>query len=256
MTTHVDASDVAWGVVSKELATTGYWTQEEKEYSINVRELMAILFALQLHAQRFQNTTIRIFTDNITALKYVTKSGGTSSILLQDLAVRIQNICNKFRLLIQYQHIPGVQNIQADYLSRQQIPNPLYEAMLPRHQFNKLQKMWGPLQIDAFASRANHQLSTFWSLRPDPQSVQIDAFSQTWLKKGMYLFPPWKFIPQVIQRIKQQKIEDAVLVTPNWPTQHWFPMLLRMQQLATPMILKAQKWQLIAWRLSGKRGRT
>ncbi|KAG1406846.1 hypothetical protein G6F60_002626 [Rhizopus arrhizus] len=52
ITIHVDASDIAWGVASPELETMGYWTNEEKGHSINVRELSAILFAIQLHAKK------------------------------------------------------------------------------------------------------------------------------------------------------------------------------------------------------------
>ncbi|KAG1370665.1 hypothetical protein G6F61_011843 [Rhizopus arrhizus] len=60
ITIHVDASDIAWGVASPELETMGYWTEEEKAQSINVRELSAIYFALQLHARKryvFTTTT-------------------------------------------------------------------------------------------------------------------------------------------------------------------------------------------------------
>ncbi|KAG1261902.1 hypothetical protein G6F68_006358 [Rhizopus microsporus] len=65
LTIHVNASDIAWGVVSKELATTGYWTQEEKEYSISVRELMAICFKIRHKIWRhFFNTLARPRSSN------------------------------------------------------------------------------------------------------------------------------------------------------------------------------------------------
>ncbi|KAG1277774.1 hypothetical protein G6F66_012209 [Rhizopus arrhizus] len=105
--------------------TMGYWTNEEKGHSINVRELLAILFAIQLHAKKYKNSSIRLYTDNMTALKFVTKTGGTSSPLLQDLAVKIQDICNQYKLKVEYHHIPGVNNIQADQLSRQRMESPL-----------------------------------------------------------------------------------------------------------------------------------
>ncbi|OAD71791.1 hypothetical protein PHYBLDRAFT_72725 [Phycomyces blakesleeanus NRRL 1555(-)] len=70
---HVDALDSGWGVTSSMVETAGYWTDEEKEMSINVRELKMILFALQLHAQKYKNCIIQIFSDNTTALKYAKK---------------------------------------------------------------------------------------------------------------------------------------------------------------------------------------
>lgn len=233
---HVDASNSGWGVASNHVNTAGLWKEDEQLQSINVRELRTILFALQLHVPKFRGSAIKIYTDNITALKYVTKSGGTSSPILQGLALEIQELCNQYQLQIEYQHIPGIQNIQADRLSRlyQQKQQPLYEAQLTKKLFNQLQQQWGRRTIDAFANRTNTQLPTFWSLHPDPLVHQQDAFQQTWTKKGMYLFPPWKFIPAVIHTIYQQKIKEAVLITPYWPTQFWFPMLTQMKQVSPP----------------------
>lgn len=67
---HVDASNTGWGVSSPMVTTAGFWTNEEIQQSINVRELKTILFAIQLHAKNCENSTIKIFSDNITALKY------------------------------------------------------------------------------------------------------------------------------------------------------------------------------------------
>ncbi|KAG1630100.1 hypothetical protein G6F44_011435 [Rhizopus delemar] len=98
LTIHVDASNTGWGVKSNVMETSGFWTEEEKETSINVRELQTIYFALKLHARNAKNSTIHIFSDNKTALKYVTKAGGTASYLLQSLALQIQDITNMFNL--------------------------------------------------------------------------------------------------------------------------------------------------------------
>ncbi|EIE89496.1 hypothetical protein RO3G_14207 [Rhizopus delemar RA 99-880] len=70
LTIHVDASNTGWGVKSNVMETSGFWTEEEKETSINVRELQTIYFALKLHARNAKNSTIHIFSDNKTALKY------------------------------------------------------------------------------------------------------------------------------------------------------------------------------------------
>ncbi|KAG1468015.1 hypothetical protein G6F56_004081 [Rhizopus delemar] len=93
-TIYVDASDTGWGVASTSIKTSGYWTEEECETSINVRELKTIWFALRLHAEKFHDSTIKFLSDNRTAIKYVTKAGGTSSVLLQELAIKIQELCN------------------------------------------------------------------------------------------------------------------------------------------------------------------
>jgi hypothetical protein len=101
------------------IQATGAWTAEEQTLFINAREHTTIYFALKIHARQFPNSHIKLFTNNMTALKYSSKSGGTASKVLQDLAVQIQEICNRYHLEVEYEHIPGRENIQADWLSRQ-----------------------------------------------------------------------------------------------------------------------------------------
>lgn len=48
----------------------------------------------------------------------------TTSIFPQDLAIQIQQVCNKHWVIVIYQHIPGVLNAKADKLSR--IKKPIY----------------------------------------------------------------------------------------------------------------------------------
>lgn len=250
ITIHTDSSETGWGVSSPLMETYGFWTEEEKRWSINVRELLAIFFALKLHGPRFQNKTLRIFTDNRTSIKYTTKEGGTASPILQDTAVRIQEICNQYHLTVIYQHIQGVKNVEADRLSRQKIP--LYERALPSWIFKELQQSWGPLTLDTFATRQNKKVRKYYSYLPDPEAIAIDAFQQRWPKTGSYCYPPWKLIPRVLELIKAQKLKQVVLVTPWWPSQFWYPMILQMRHLAAPVTYQHQSVHLVAWRLSGR----
>lgn len=120
---YTDSSETGWGIASKFIMKThGYWTEEEKQWFINVRELMAIYFALKLHAPNFRDKTIKIFTDNTTSIKYTTKAGGTASLLLQEIAIKIQELCYKFGIEVYYQHVKGILNTEADTLSKKQVP--------------------------------------------------------------------------------------------------------------------------------------
>ncbi|KAG1142990.1 hypothetical protein G6F37_012541 [Rhizopus arrhizus] len=220
ITITTDSSDTGWGVNSNFIQTYGFWTAAEKTLSINVRELMGIYFALKLHGPNFRNCTIKVLTDNKTSIKYTTKAGGTASVHLQDYAVKIQDLCNMYNLNVIYQHIKGVDNVEADQLSRTK--KPLYESTIPKRFFRTIQSLWGPLDIDMFASRQNTQLPRYWSLRPDPQAMATDAFLQQWPMIGLYAYPPWKLIPPVLRLIKKKRIRRIVLVTPWWPTQFWF----------------------------------
>ncbi|KAG1238647.1 hypothetical protein G6F68_000446 [Rhizopus microsporus] len=132
VTIHVDASDV--------VKRYGFWNKNEKQMSINVRELMAIWFALQAHAQRFRDQTIHIYSDNRTALKYAAKAGRTASSTLQLIALEIQDICNQHNLTVIYQHIPGVMNTEADALSR--MSQLFHNYSLPRWVVKQISQEW------------------------------------------------------------------------------------------------------------------
>lgn len=129
LTVYVDASDTGWGVASRMLKTSGFWTKKESELSINTRELMTIRFALQLHKERYRNCNILVYSDNKTAIKYASKFRGTASALLQQLALDIQEICNEYNITLRVQHIAGIKNTTADRLSRQKPP--VHEWTLP-----------------------------------------------------------------------------------------------------------------------------
>jgi 16S rRNA C967 or C1407 C5-methylase (RsmB/RsmF family) len=165
--------------------------------------------------------------------------GGTPSAILQDLAIQIQELCNKHNITAIYQHIPGIQNTQADALSR--IKRPVYESAIPKKMFCTIQKKWGKLTIDAFAARHNQQLPRYWTLTEDPAAAAVDAFRETWSEKRMYLYPPWKLIPQVIKMIQKQRLHKVVLETPLWPSQFWYPMILEMRHLQPPYFGKSTK---------------
>jgi hypothetical protein len=176
---------------------------------------------------KFKNCNLKIYSDNRTALKYINKAGGTASESLQNLAIEIQKLCNQYQVQLIYHHIPGIENKDADKLSRRKIS--LYEWTLPRRWFQQLQRQWGhqTFKIDAFAVRHNKKLRTYWSLLPDPEAQATDSFNQVWPQTGLYLNPPWKLIPRVIRKIQESKIKKAVLITPLWSTQFWWSLLFR-----------------------------
>ncbi|KAG1369256.1 hypothetical protein G6F61_012487 [Rhizopus arrhizus] len=132
---------------------------------------------------------------------------GTSSALLQDLAIQIQDICNTYNIQTIYQHIQGIHNTEADALSRKKIP--FHESAIPKKMFQWIEANWGKRRVDAFAARHNHQLTEYWTLNQDHNATAIDAFQQDWRIKGLYLYPPWKLIPQVLKKIKEQKLKEC-----------------------------------------------
>ena len=81
-----DASDQGWGAHLHYQFVSSRWTPEERSLSINLRELWAIRLGLLHFGQSLQGKTVRVFTDNTTALSYVKRQGGTFSMALNQEA--------------------------------------------------------------------------------------------------------------------------------------------------------------------------
>ena len=163
-------------------------------------------------------------------------------------------------------HIPGKQNVGADLLSRSIVDR--HDWKLNSAVFQAINSLWGPLQVDLFASRITKQLPRFFSWTPDPLAEAVDAFKQTWTEFTGYANPPWGLIGRCVQYTLQQGA-TIVLITPCWPSQPWYPTLfpllldnprllpLSPDLLTSPQGLKInlpeRANQLVAWYISGNR---
>ena len=123
------------------------------------------------------------------------------------------------------------------------------------------------MQIDLFATSANHRCSTYFYPYRDPQSAGTDAFLQSWDGLQAYAFPPFAIIPRVLAKLRESRGTELTLVAPHWEQRPWFPDLLQ-RSLAPPVILPDRpdllllprsrlrypglhRLRLHAWRLSG-----
>jgi hypothetical protein len=224
--------------------------------SINYREMMAVYFVLKIKQNDWFHKNILIQTDNITTAAYINHQGGPIE-KLSDLAIKMFNIC-----------LPGKMNNIADWESRVRWDR--NDWKLNPMVFEALNRIWGPLTLDLFATRNNRQVKSFYSWRPDPEALGTDAFNQIWPTVGAYANPPWILINRVLGKVKQDKAR-IVIITPLWKGQSWFGEILQMT-VATPMILPhtedlflpvyqfnqeavgAPKWKAIAWLISGVDG--
>lgn len=73
-------------------------------------------------------------------------------------------------------HIPGIENVKADFLSRHFLDQ--MEWQLNRHLFRRIvQTLFYP-QVDLFAIRLNYQLPKYVSWQPDPMAYGRQMLSQ------------------------------------------------------------------------------
>ena len=92
-------------------------------------------------------------------------------------------------IVITAQHILGVSNTVADLESR--LERDRSDWMLAHEVFQTINQIFGPLEVDLFASRLTHQLPRFFSWRIDPLAEAMDAFQQDWKRMKGYANPPW-----------------------------------------------------------------
>jgi hypothetical protein len=220
-----DASDSGWGFASStQTRSYGHWSVEEREESINAREMRAILLSIRSDLPNLSGKTVAVRTDNMTTLSYLRNLGGASEKLTQ-IAGQILELCWAQNINLQAKWIPGLANKDADQESRQKTSPD--EWRLSHAAFRAVNRQMGPLQIDLFASRSTHLLRDYFSIRPDPLSKAVDALAQPWPKKGAFANPPPILIPRIIAKTRREKLR-LVLLTPDWPSQPWFPVLKAM----------------------------
>ena len=159
-----DASDVGWGAHLGPHVASGLWDLGQASLSINARELLAIQHGL-LHFQLSLpgHHTVAVSCDNVTAVVYLRKEGGTRSPLLNAIAQEILRWSESLAICLAPQFILGSNNVLADALSRpHQLPHS--EWCLNMTVFRSLCRLW-PVQIDC--------------LRPPPITVARFIFHRT-----------------------------------------------------------------------------
>ena len=80
-------------------------------------------------------------------------------------------------------------------------------------------------EIDLFASRLSNQLPSYYSWKPDQDSLGTDALQQKWYHKSLYAFPLFALIHKVLKKVQEEKVPSLIIVTPSSQTQSWYPEL-------------------------------
>ena len=139
--------------------------------------------------------------DNVTAVTYINKLGGTHSQPLCQLAMTVWEWYLQRNVFLVAEHLPGKDNIVANRESR--LTRDSCAWMLNPQVFQRIQQQMGPLQTDLFAFRLTKQLPSFFSWRPDPEAIATDAFNQNWAQTRGFANPPWCLIARCLSQIKR-----------------------------------------------------
>ena len=165
LTIETDASLLGWGAVCNGVRTGSLWTQSERLLHINCLELMGGAFAVKAFKQYKTQVRVLLLMHNVTAVTYINKMGGTGSPILSSLAFELWTWCLQRQTSIIARHIPGTQNLQADQGSCTIVDHSDWKFKPEIFQY--IQRLWGPPEIDLFASRLSYQIPRYASWRPD-----------------------------------------------------------------------------------------
>ena len=155
------------------------------------------------------------------------KQGGTRSTSLLRLTVELFLWLESQDIIVRARHIPGCLNVIADHLSRPNQPIPTEWSLHPEI-VKRIFRFWGTPEVDMFATLSNSHLPRFMSPVPEPRALAVDALSQDWQGRSMYMFPPFPLLSKVVQKLRSTQVAEVILVAPWWPSQPWFPHLLRL----------------------------
>lgn len=260
-----DASNTGWGGYYNGMEANGYWNKRMTKMSINYRELMAVMLTLISFKHLLKGKNIQVLSDNITTIAYLNNLGGPNAALSQ-LASAIWLEAHNSGITLSGRHLAGTLNTSADMLSRIQQK---YEWQLHPAIFNYIDMLWGPHDVDRFATMSNTQLPIYNSFRYDPLTSGVDAFAQSdWEKMNNFCNPPFRLISRVLNKINQTGA-TATLIAPKWPQQQWYKRLTQMciapplkitkshgaiiPGYLQPEPMRNRQWQIFAWRICGRK---
>jgi len=249
----------------EKVVTRGFWKPQERKLHNNVRELLGGFYVIKATCQEIRDQTIQWDCDNIVAVSYVNGKGGAVP-QLDAIARQLWSWCLKRNIMLVAKYKPGVLIPLSDALSR--VTTDQHDWMLKPEVFHNIEEKLGPHTVDLFASRTTKQLPRYFSRFPDHEAEGVNAFHQNWKEEKGFANPPFALIGRVLAKARRDKAR-ITLVTPEWKTAPWWPMLLKMK-ICTPMVLekdqatfrpgksnpnnpyKEMKWRALVWSISGK----
>ncbi|XP_064479183.1 uncharacterized protein LOC135392398 [Ornithodoros turicata] len=224
-TIQTDSSLRGWGAHSQGLVVGQQWTTEQAQLHINELELIAAFLGLQALGRASDQGCILLQLDNRAAVAAINRMGSTRSSSLNKVALQLWSWCLKRGLTVRAQHIPGRLNAVADRASRVHFDNSSWKLHVPT--FRKIDSLWDPIKMDLFADLSNHEVPHYFSWKPDPGAAGVDTFTQIWSGPGLYAFPPFNLVNRCLRKMCESG-GDLILVAPTWPSQPWYPSLLRL----------------------------
>ncbi|KAK3099945.1 hypothetical protein FSP39_012245 [Pinctada imbricata] len=217
-----DASGTGYGgyIVENPLSVShGMWSESEKVKSSTWRELVAVERVLSSTLPFLNNKRIKWFSDNTNVVSIIEK--GSMKQDLQQIALRIFNMCLTNNISLYTEWVPRTENEKADQISRI-IDHDDWGVSMSIFQY--LDALWGPHEIDFFASCTNNKLPVFYSRYWMPGATGIDAFTVDWHGVNGWFVPPVCIISRVLGYMRQCCAFGTVIL-PCWQSASFWPLI-------------------------------
>ena len=158
--------------------------------------MLAVKFPVKSFVKEFSNSSIKIFIDNTTVISVFKNMGTYHNFHLSSICKQIWEWCKDKNIWPSPVYINTKENL-ADRSSR--ITYIQAEQMLEKHLFGRILKTlkFSPT-INLFASRLNHQLSTYVLYRPDAIAYPVHEFSLLWKQFKFYCFPLFSYVTECL----------------------------------------------------------
>ena len=188
--------------------------------SSNYRELYVVYLSLLRWGHRWAGRRLLVRSDNSTVVS-ILRLRHTDSPSLGALFERVKQLAGYHRIELAARHIAGVANGLADRLSRKRLTSDRDDWKLARPEFEQLEGLYGPHDVDAAADPSGHNahLPRFWSWLDS-------ALEQDWAGLNVYCNPPYSnvgafVIKALLARDARPTTSGATLVVPDWPNRSW-----------------------------------
>ena len=170
-------------------------------------------------ALHLSGKVVALHLDNSTAKAYLFKQGGTVSPFLSRLACQILSLTSKCGITLIPAYIPTHLNVEADYLSWDQMLPEWY--LLPWVDQAAFHLMGLP-DVGLLASYHSTQCQHYYTLEsPLPLgAMELNAFEHPWTFQISHVFVPSALVPLVLSTFLAEyvkgQLRHLILVAPCW----------------------------------------
>ena len=189
------------------------FSEEEKKMSSTYRELRGIEEGLKMAGEAWRRKNVRWGCDNWAAVK-ACELGSTKADCME-VANNIGMLAESFEMKLEvvWKRRNTDEIVVCDKLSKE---FDLSEYRIVKEDFIRLDREFGPLSVDWFASSWSARLDVFSSKYADKGCQFVDAFANFWGTGFGYFHPPMGEVARVLEKAK---IDEArgILIVPDWP---------------------------------------